>query len=519
MPLKYAPPPIGRRDFLQGIGAATLTTLLSSCMPAGEGKALKKNVLFISIDDLKPLLGCYGNPHVHSPNIDKLAARGVTFTNCHCQYPTCGPSRNSLLSGRRVDAINCFFVNDHYRDALPEQVSLPQHFKRNGYFTHSIGKVFHHRFDREKGHTTVACPDEPYSWTGPAEFPIGQRYALPENQAWCERLREAGETMWYNSATVESADVHDDVYDDGLAARRAEEVLAGLGASDQPFFLGVGFQRPHLPFVAPRKYWDLYDPELLPLADNRFLPKELSEAGTYSLGNELSHYAETIPALEAAAKSEDGRLPDDVARRLTHGYYACVSYVDALVGRLIEAVRQAGLEDNTVICLWGDHGFHLGENLHWAKHVLMEQSTWSPLILVTPEGRQNTDRVEEPSELLDVYPTLAELCGLRIPDSLEGRSWAGALGGGVAAPVGGEAITVYRGGEYKGYALRDPRYRLILWFDRQTGEEAGFDLFDHDKDPQENVSLRLDPAYASVRESLRSRLLAHIAEQTGQEVV
>ncbi|HWH70886.1 MAG TPA: sulfatase, partial [Candidatus Sulfotelmatobacter sp.] len=342
------------------------------------------NVLFIAVDDLRPELGCYGNALIQSPNIDRLARSGVVFNRAYCQQAVCSPSRSSLLTGTRPDTTKVWDLETHFRKALPEVVTLPQLFKNHGYFVQGMGKIYHNGFN------------DPPSWSVPFKTPKAAAYGSPESLALISKKRQQAIAEGKNEETIqktargpafEGADVPDDTFHDGALAEMAIAALRDLKQKPQPFFLAVGFIRPHLPFVAPKKYWDLYDPEKIPLAPNPFRPKD---APAYAVieGGELQTY-DSIPK---------GHVPDDLARRLKHGYYAAVSYMDAQVGRVLEELDRLGLRDNTLIILWGDHGWKLGEHDAWCKHTNVENDTWAPLILSVPRMQaagKHTDALVE----------------------------------------------------------------------------------------------------------------------------
>ncbi|HCV98693.1 MAG TPA: iduronate-2-sulfatase, partial [Verrucomicrobiales bacterium] len=336
----------------------------------------KPNVLMIAIDDLRPALGCFGDKTAITPNIDRLAKRGMVFNQAHCQQAVCCPSRLSMLTGLRPDTIQVWDLGTHFRQAKPDTVTLPQHFKNNGYHTRSIGKILHGGGKPSK---------DPESWSEASLHDNVRdpkvRYALPKN------LKGSG----LKRAASESADVADDHYIDGIVTNDTLRVLGEFSRDEQPFFLAVGFRKPHLPFSAPKKYWDLYDREKIPLPAHAAHPADAPEWATRSW-RELEGYSD-IP--------KDGKITEAKVRELRHGYYACVSYVDALIGKLLNEIDRLKLRQNTLILVYGDHGFHLGEQGLWTKANNFELSTRVPLIVSAPgQPHEKTDALVE---LVDVF--------------------------------------------------------------------------------------------------------------------
>ncbi len=458
--------------FLPSLLILLLQPFAFSLRPSLAAKQL--NVLFIAIDDLRPNLGCYGDEIAITPNFDRLAAQGMLFNRAYCQLAVCGPSRLSVLSGVRPDTNQVWDLNTHFREALPELVSLPQHFKNNGYHTRSIGKIFHG--------SGVSMKDPP-SWSEDPLYESGRkhewRYASAENRAVVTLKRSA----------TEAEDVPDSTFVDGLVCDAAEEALKTFSKNEQPFFLGVGFRKPHLPFVAPKKYWDLYDPNDIPKRATKTHPRGAPEYATRTW-NEIEGYTDIPKDLTA--------IPDEKIDQLRHGYYACISYIDALLGRLIGKLEALDLSDNTVICLWGDHGFHLGEQGLWTKANNYELAARVPMIFSIP-GQPNTGATSNALvELVDIYPTLVELCGLDIPDKLEGLSIKPLLKD-PDSPWKTAAFSQYprdyteikhkRHGDVMGYAVRTENYRYVQWKDWKNGEILDEELYDHRTDPDEMVNV------------------------------
>lgn len=463
----------------------------SSQRESSQTNSNQLNVLFIAVDDLRPALGCYGDEVANTPNIDALASRGLLFRRAYCQLAVCSPSRLSLLTGRRPDTIKVWDLKTHFRDAIPNVVTLPQHFKNHGYHTQSLGKIFHGGGKPSK---------DPPSWSVEPRFDFVRdpkvRYALPSN------LQGSG----LKRAASESADVADNTYGDGITCDAALLTLAELKAKSQPFFLAVGFRKPHLPFCAPQKYWELYDREEIPLPACDQHPQNAPELATRSW-RELEGYTD-IP--------QDGQLSIDKARELRHGYYACVSYVDAQIGRLLDELTRLKLADNTVVVIWGDHGFHLGEQGLWTKANNYELSTRVPLIIAVPGQTDAGKRSNAIVELVDVYPTLADICGLDAVDGVEGisfnpllanpdRAWKRAAYSQYPRARTGNR---HRGhGEIMGYAVRTDRFRYIEWREWESQRVVARELYDHDADPLECRNVAAQAQHAEAVDEL-ARLLS-----------
>ena len=448
------------------------------------------NVLFIAVDDLRPALGCYGDQIAKTPNIDALASRGLLFNRAYCQLAVCCPSRLSLLTGLRPDSIRVWDLGTHFRETRPNAVTLPEYFKNNGYVTQSLGKIFHGSGNPSK---------DPPSWSFEPMFDRVRdskvRYALPEN------VQGKG----LKKTASEAASVPDNTYIDGIVCDTALETLNDLKQQRQPFFLALGFRKPHLPFCAPQKYWDLYDREQIPLPVFDRYPMDAPELAIRSW-MELEGYTD-IP--------KDGQIPPAKVRELRHGYYACVSYIDALVGRVLGKLESLQLADNTVIILWGDHGFHLGEQGLWTKANNFERSTRAPLILSVPSLPDPGGKSNALVEFVDVYPTLADVCGLEIPVGLEGislkplltepdRAWKTAVFS--QYPRSRSANRHRSHGDIMGYALRTDRFRYVEWREWKSQETVARELYDHQTDPLETRNVAGRPEYASNIASLKQKL-------------
>lgn len=458
--------------------------------------ASKPNVLLICVDDLKPVISCYGDQIVKTPHIDRLAARGVLFEKAFCNQAVCAPSRNTLLTGLRPQTLGIYELSTNFRQAVPDAVTLPQHFMAQGYRTEALGKIFH------VGHGNV---NDEASWSVPHFSPKTISYALPENNP-PESTRE--EALFDNKlkepwklprgAPTESADVPDNRYGDGIIADKAIQRLAAAKAKpDEPFFLAVGFLKPHLPFVAPKKYWDLYDPAVFKLPELQKAPEGAPEFAPTTWG-ELRQYKD-MP--------EKGPVTPEQARHLTHGYYAATSYMDAQLGKVLDALDANGLAENTIIVLWGDHGWHLGDHGMWCKHSNYEQAARIPVIVAAP-GIAGGKRTEALIETCDIYPTLAELAKLPAPAQGDGRSFAQVLAD-PNASTRDHVIHVYpRPQGLIGRAIRTARHRLVEW--KKPGapaESAILELYDYQTDPAETKNLAAKQP--EVVTSLRQFLATH----------
>jgi arylsulfatase A-like enzyme len=454
---------------------------LAAAAARGAVPANKPNVLFIAVDDLRPELGCYGRDYIKSPNIDRLARAGMTFQRAYCQQAVCSPSRSSLLTGARPDTTKVWDLVTHFRDALPDQPTVLQHFKQNGYFVQGMGKIFHGGYD------------DPRSWSTPWQTPNAPTYASATTPAVVDEDERSKAGKRKDGPAFESADVADDFYKDGKVAALAVEALRNLSRKPAPFFLAVGFARPHLPFVSPTKYWSLYDPAKIQLAPNPYRPKGAPEYALATSG-ELRNYI-GMPA--------EGPIPDGLARQLKHGYYAAVSYMDAQLGKVLNELDRLGLSKNTIVVLWGDHGWKLGEHGEWCKHSNVENDTNAPLLLSVPGMKTTGKQTSALVEFVDIYPTLAELAGLPLPSHLEGSSFKPLLDN-PNRPWKRAAFSQYpRGQKLMGYSMRTERYRFTVWVDRKDHSKTqAVELYDHETDPQENVNVADDKSKAEVVSSL-----------------
>ncbi len=455
-----------RRSFLKSlVKAATLTALP---IVAQARKKLRPNILFIAIDDLRPQLGCYGNSTMVTPNMDTLAAAGTLFERAYCQIAVCGASRASLMSGLRPTPARFKTYLDRVTEQAPGVTTLPMYLRQSGYHTISNGKIYHHRDD-----DIHAWSEEP--WFVGAALGGEHKWLRPENinihQANQKRYEETGERKNSRGPAFEWADAPDDLYPDDAVTTKSIEDLQRLKKMDKPFFLGVGYVRPHLPFNAPKRFWDMYDRDRIKIPDNYFTPKGAPDVALHNFG-ELRSYHD-IP--------HTGAVSDETARNLIHGYYACVSFVDYEIGRLLKALDDLELRDNTIIILWGDHGWQLGEHAMWCKHCNFETSTHVPMLISAPGFKAN-NRTDALVEFVDIYPSLAELAGLPTPDHCQGTSFA---------PLMRNADLPWKSAAFSrwnhGWSIRTDRYRYTEW--RTNGTVTDRMLYDHQTDADENVNI------------------------------
>ena len=500
--------------FVQSIFTSLIVALMAWTAGTHASAADRPNILFIAIDDLRPELGCYGAP-VLSPNIDRLAARGTLFERAYVQVALCMPSRVSVMTGQRPDTTGVVDFSVDFRDVQADVLTIPQFFRQHGYRALGFGKILHrvdHASWSEPHFKSQRVEDDYHTefgrkvleWTKADHRRLTYVWDLGDG---ITKTKRPGGLPW-EAPEIEDNEVRDGQLADAVVAR-----LEGLAESEQPFFLAVGFHKPHLPFIAPKKYYDLYDPENIAPAPNPDPPRDAPNFATYNW-NDLRHYY-GIPDV--------GPVSEQQARELKHGYYACVSFVDAQVGRVLDALKEQGLEDNTVICLWGDHGWQLGEHGMWDKHSNYETSTQVPLIVSAPG--MSPARTDALVETVDLYPTLAELCGLDIPDHLEGTSfvrllsdpeleWKSAAFSQYRRVIPGYG-DVARG---MGYAMRTDRWRFVEWLVPGTDFRA-YELYDHRTDPGENVNLAGRTDHAELVEQLKRQLHAgwKVARPTGVE--
>jgi iduronate 2-sulfatase len=495
----------------------------------------KPNILFIAIDDLRPELGCYGSPIAKSPHIDRLAAEGVKFNRAYCQQAICSPSRASLMTGARPDTIGVIENTAYFRDLNPDIVTLPQHLVANGYETVYCGKIYHAKMtDNERSWSRapawMSCRYKRPKLPGSYALPENQQTWLENKQAMLAKYGASGSGGLVHGPAYEAADVEDHVYGDGFNTQLAIATLQDhlRHKPDQPLFLALGLVKPHLDFIAPKKYWDLYDRSLIKTATQTSPPEGGAATGLHASFELRTRHG--IP--------KSGPIGEELARTLLHGYYACVSYVDAQVGLMLKALEDAGIRDNTIVIVWGDHGWHLGDMGIWGKATNYEIATRVPMVIWTPDMKQRGATTDALVELVDIYPTLCELTGVALPAHLEGHSFAPllnepqqiwkkaafsqfpnpALREWAANPLSPGMRQTFFGplirdvesrimrqqgdrwdrdlfeNHLMGYTMRTDRYRLVLWRDYRDPDRAPVfvELYDHQHDPGETRNIAVE---------------------------
>jgi iduronate 2-sulfatase len=471
----------------QGNWTGTLLLLPPHTQPeASESSKIEKplNVLFIAADDLRVELGCYGDTIVRSPNLDRLAARGTLFNHAYCQQALCNPSRASIMTGLRPDTLGIWDLPTHFREQHKDIMTLPELFQQNGYFTQNIGKIYHNWRQEVHG--------DPVSWSVPAVMHFATHYSdiavvdgeLPPNLV--------------TTVKTECRDVPDDAYFDGRIATAAVKALGQV--KDRPFFLAVGFWKPHLPFNAPKNYWDLYDPADVSLPANPERPIDVPDIALHN-GQEL-------------LGKKGLELTDDEVRQLRHGYYAAISYLDTQIGKVLDELDRLELTDRTIVVFWSDHGFHLGEHDLWCKTSNFELDARVPLIIAPPSPKHAGAKAYGPVELLDIYPTLVQLCGLPSSGKLDGVSLAAMLNDPTTTVKEAACTQHPRPAYYKdqpevmGCSVRTLDHRYTEWRDYQTGKVVASELYDHRSDPCETRNL----AAAPERSDEVKEMSKHLAE-------
>ena len=445
--------------------------------------AKQPNILFIAVDDLRPELGCYGADSIKSPNIDRLARSGVTFERAYCQVAVCNPSRASVMTGLRPDTTHVWTLDVPFRLLNPDAVTLPQQLRKHGYYAVSYGKIFHNPWPDDQSW------DEPHAW--PKDSKLWSADAKQRLADFREKMRADGKSekaiARMRPQATEIVDIPDSEHVDGAIAEQALAAMRRLANKDQPFFLAAGFIRPHLPFVVPKKYWELYDRAKIPFAADRRLP---IGAPPYAMNTmyELRDYLDYADT----ADPRKGSLTGAQQRELKHGYYASVSFIDAQIGRLLDELERLELADDTVVVLWGDHGWKLGEHNSWCKQSNYEIDARAPLIIRSPGAAGNGKATPSLVEFVDIYPTLCDLAGVPVIKKAEGKSLAPILAD-PAASVKEAAISQFPRRDGKrllmGYSMRTDRYRFVEWMGRKTRKRVAMELYDHENDPAEKRNL------------------------------
>ncbi len=460
-----------------------LLIIILSCktkVGTNDNKTIQQpNILFICVDDLRPELGCYGSEYIKSPNIDRLAETGAVFTNHFVQVPTCGASRFSLLTGM-LPKTKGHLSNEACRTFLSEQpeTDVPEtfihHLKRNGYYTVGIGKISHYVDGLLYGYNdSVGTEYElPHSWD---EMQLNNgKWGTGWNAFFGYADGENRQSMNKQVKPYEMADVPDNGYPDGLIAEQALEKIKELAKNEKPFFLSVGFFKPHLPFNAPKKYWDMYNESEIPVSPNPWIPDNINKESLHN-SNEFNGYE-----LGDEKASLDDPVSDEYARKLRHAYFACISYIDAQIGKLIDELEKQELAENTIVVIWGDHGWHLGDQLVWGKHTIFDRSLKSAFIVNIP-GKTNGKTVEKIVSTIDIYPTVIELSGLQMQHQTDGKS---------LVPLLENPLAAWEDASYSyfknGISLRTDQYRFTKFFRNQKPE---IELYDHQTDPNETRNI------------------------------
>ena len=468
------------------VGLAVAIAGLADEPAAAADAARRPNVLFIVSDDLNTMLGCYGDSLAKTPAIDRLASRGVRFDRAYCSFPLCGPSRNSFLTGLHPNATGILANSQIFRQSIPRQVSMPQAFRRAGYFVARIGKLYHYNVPRSIG---TNGHDDPASWELELN-PAGVDRLEEESEIVSLRPGQFGATLsWYASPQPDAR------HTDGMLAADAEWVLERCGRDrSRPFFLAVGFFRPHTPYVAPE------DPYF------RWHPEETMPVVT---GIEADQ-ADLPPASLESLHKEERTLTDDQRRQCRQAYNASISFMDAQVGRVLDAVDRLGLADDTIIVFTSDHGYHMGEHGLWQKRSLFEESARVPLVIAGPGVQQPGSVAPAPVSQVDLFPTLAELCEVAAPENLQGQSLVPLLEDPAEQGRGWAVTQVTRSRNkhrFFGYSLRTPRWRYTEWDEGRAGRE----LYDHDTDPRELTNMADVAAQAATIADLSATLCQAVA--------
>lgn len=509
------------RSYQANILLALFLILVPGCNNQ-EKEPARPNVLFISIDDLRPAIASFGDEIAITPNLDQLAAEGIAFRETFSQTAVCAPSRASLMLGVRPDSTRVWHLGDKFREINPDAVTMPQYFSKYGYYTVNIGKIFHNYM-----------PDS-ISWDEPDLRPAqylredwllrdGETFYISEEVHKSQVIKRDSLLKiqspryadgWNTGPAWEAADVHDTMYYDGAATELAKRTLDRISKSGKPFYMGLGYFRPHLPFAVPKKYWDMYDPELMPLARNPEIP---DGAPIFSMNSmyELRHYDGFN---HIGHPTSAFRMNEDTIRTLRQGYYASVSYVDALLGDLISHLKKLGIYDNTIIVVWGDHGWKLGDHNSWGKMTNYNIDLKVPVIIRSPNHRNRGVQTHALTELVDLFPTICELAGIDIPEYMQGVSMVPLMENPEQEWKSAAFSQFHRrpkvsadGKRYMGYSINTSGYHYIEWYtwDHETGtrgDARGAELFDRVNDPYETVNIAGDPDYSEVVKDLSAKL-------------
>jgi len=532
---------------MQGINLALLgLAALPGFSQNAKSKNIKPNILFIAVDDLKPLLSCYGDKFAKTPNIDRLANQGTVFMNNYCQQAVSGPTRASLMTGKRPDYTQVWDLVTVMRDKNPDIVTIPQYFINQGYATAGIGKIFHPGITDKK--------EDAASWSIPYlladnyyakgfGMPLMKHYQNPSTKALIEKYQKEAVDSGMKKKAIneyiskriklsnECIDIPDNAYEDGAMALAAKDQLIKFSKDNGSFFFAVGFHKPHLPFVSPKKYWDLYKRDEMPLAKYQ-QHAENSPDFAYTKAGELKNYTD-IPEYCTFTDSQNKTgMAIDKQKEMIQGYYAAVSYMDAQVGILLNTLDSLGMLKNTIIVLWGDHGWHLGDHDLWCKHTNFENATRSTLIISAPGLKAG--QTNSMSEFVDVFPTLCDLSGVGIPTYLDGKSLVPLMKD-KKASVKDYSMSQYprslkkaqqkkeglESGDVMGYSLRTSRYRYTVWMSNAFRSNQPYneknilatELYDYEKDPLETINVSQDKNYEATVKDLKGKMIGYFKSQ------
>lgn len=465
------------------------------------------NILFIAVDDLKPTIGAFGDDLARTPNIDFLAENATVFLNNHTQQAVCGPSRASLMTGKRPDYTKVRDLKTKMRDMVPDIVTIPQFFRDNGYTTVGLGKIFDPRcVDKFRDKPSWSVPFMPeHKFEYPKDFgpPAMGFYQDSKIKLYIQKLRNEAKANGIKNLgkylrdtfkpPFEKTDAPDDAYVDGALAMYANKFLDEYKPeSNEPFFLAVGFKRPHLPFTAPKKYWDMYNPSKFKIAEFQQNSKNGPSIAYHSSG-ELRSYITPEISYEISKKNRV-KLSDEFQKDLIHGYYASTSFIDAQIGKIVDKLKETGLHKNTIIVIWGDHGWHLGDHGLWNKHSNFEQATRSPLVIFDPRVNKRM-QIKSPTEFVDIFPTLCAATGLQIPENLDGKNLMPLIKG-EQISIKPFAVSQWTSAKKTGYSFRTDRYRYTVWLNGKKSTDPVFEedifaeeLYDYRTDPAETINL------------------------------
>lgn len=508
---------------------------VSGFAQAGEKTSEKPNILFIAIDDLKPVLGCYGDTIIKTPNIDKLAASSTVFLQNYCQQAVSGPTRASLMTGKRPDYTRVWDLKTRMRDIHPDILTIPEYYKQMGYTSVGIGKIYDSRCVDNYADQDKPSWSLPYFHVASQDFYLNQSpafdyYQDPETKKEIKKYQDIAHEKGMKGPEIrnyvlgnvhpssECLDLPDNAYTDGAAADKAIKILSDLAREDKPFFFAVGFARPHLPFTVPKKYWDMYQRDKMPLAEFQQHAKNSPELA-YTNSAELRSYTD-IPPLASFTDLKVNRigLPASEQKKLIQGYYASVSYVDTQLGKVLHALDSLGLRKNTIIVLWGDHGWHLGDHDLWCKQTNFEQATRAPLLISAPGLKPG--KTLALTEFVDIFPTLCELSDVKTPDHLDGKSLLPLMND-KDVSINEYAVSQFPHKMEMGYSIRTKDYRLTWWMKKGFRSNMPFDydlievkeLYDYKNDPLETVNVVNDKKYTQVVKNLENMMLDYFQSQ------